>query len=479
MSLSRVRKIETIATEMKVDQQGLNPQLQGYGPVAVLGSINRALAIQIQKLETLVWTANNNLSIRTATGSALDALVIDRLPEGRLEGEKAGGFVVMGRYSPAPNQIVILAGTRVSRPVVGGVSPTIFEVDENTVMETGETSVVVNIRAMEAGEASNAPAYSITGIIDPVPGIESIENPLPISGGEDPETDEELRRRYIYAILLPGRATPTMIVQRLLEIPGVTEAAVDTVGGGDISIIVDTAEGLYGDHQEIEDALYDNVAAGITSRGVLTATIEGEDDFSYELGDSAGGMLYVRSLVPIPGSEIIEVDYLDVLGRTRTASVVIPSATRRGAGFPMVMQHPDDRAIEVSMIRYEGVEAYDILIGLGEWPVLFNLPESVNAIVYIEIRATRTAPETLDDDIQVSVRDYLNSYLIGTDLEYSDVFINAVATNWATKQLFEGIDEVVVCRIVAKDQQISNIGQKIIIDSDERIRSGAVQVTVV
>ncbi|HNR57521.1 MAG TPA: baseplate J/gp47 family protein [Methanothrix sp.] len=479
MSLSRVRKIETIATEMKTDQQGLNPQLQGYGPMAVLGSINRSLAIQIQKLETLVWTANANLSIRTATGAALDALVIDRLPEGRLEGEKAGGFVVMGRYSPAPYQIVIAAGTRVSRPVVGGTSPTLYEVVEETIMEVGESSVVVNVQATEAGEASNAPAYSITGFIDPVPGIESIENPLPISGGEDPETDEELRRRYIYAILLPGRATPTMIVQRLLEIPGVTEAAVDTVGGGDISVIVDTAEGLFGDHDAIDAVLYDNIAAGITSRGVLTAQIKGEEDFVLDLGDSAGGRLYVRALGPIPGSEIIEADYLDVLGRERTATVVIPTATRRGAGFPMTMEESDDRATTVTEIRYEGTEAYDILVGLGEWPALFNLPESVNAIVYVEIRATQTAPATLEEDLQVSIRDYLNSYRIAEDLEYSDVFINAIATNWATKQLFDGIDEILVCRIVAKDQQISNIGQKITIDSDERIRSGAVQVTVI
>lgn len=454
---------------MQLHQQANNPQLRGYGRFQVLGGINRSLAVQVHKMEQLIFQESANLSIRTATGSYLDQLVIDRLPEGRLPGARAGGYVVFYRNQPSTSDVQIPVGTRVARAVETG-DPVLFETIEAATLVAGETAVIVNIRAVEVGIAYNVPTYTITGIYDSLAGIDYVENPLPISGGEDPETDTELRRRYIYAILIPGRATKTMIESHLEDLEGVSEVRVDSIGYGDVEITVDTNEGTHGETATIWQEIRENLAAGVTSRGILAAQVH-SSSYETELGDSAGGELWVRPTVVAINTESWSVTYLDHLGRSRTATVTVPALTPKGKGVKMTLEDPDDRVVKVTDVAYSGPYDYDVMIGLGDWPYLYNLPETVYVTVVVYLRLTETAPEGLTDAIEASIASYVGSYEIGRSIEYSDIVFSAIAYDFVNDEVFEGIEEIVSVDITAKNQTIDSFGQKIIFDSDERAES--------
>ena len=467
------RKVSRIATEMQLYQQAANPNLQGYGRFQVLGTINRSVAVQIRKLEELVFEASANLSIRTAIGEYLDALVVDRLPEGRLPGTRAGGYVTFHRFTPAGEDIEIPAFTEVVRPTEDGSDPIVFRTVEDVVLEAGDTAVVAQIEAVEAGTRGNVPAFSIVAVTDSLVGVDWIENPMPISGGTEPETDSSLRRRYIHAILVPGRATKSLIEQHLLALPTVSEASVAHVGGGDVEIVVDTSEGVLGSTYEIWQAIRENLAAGVTARGVLAATAG--DPSRALLGDSAGGQIWVRPTQHILSLDSLEVTYFDVLGRARTGVCSIPDATPRGAALRMTMEDEDDRAVDIRSVDYDGPYEYELFIGLGEMPYLYNLPEPVLVSVVGQVRVDPTAPVGLLPAIEASVSDFLNQYRIGEAIEYSDVVFKAIGLDSGTGVPFEGVDEIVSCQISAKYQMIDRFGLRIAVDSDERVRAGTVR----
>jgi uncharacterized phage protein gp47/JayE len=483
----RTRTTKQIADEMMVTQRVLNPQLKGYGPFRVLGQINESMAVQIQKLERLIYTMNSNLSIRTATGRHLDALVIDRLPEGRSLGTYSTGFVVFGLTDPVSENVTIPEGTRLSRPVQDG-EPVIFETAETTTIPAGDLQAVCGIRCMERGQRGNVPEYSIVSVVDRIdPLITIVENPLQTSGGADPETDDELRRRYIWKVLVPGRATIPTLSENLAAEEGVSEVGIDNVGQGDLNIIIDSDVGLYGDHEPLSAAIDENVSAGVTARGTKLAEARGSGSHLLGLGTSAGGKLFVRPLDYTTGPDAIELTYIDVLGRYRTGTVTVPALTRRGEGVAVDMESDDDRAGSVSAISYSGDTDYEVFAGLGTWPRLFVLPKHIPVSVFVRLKLHSFAPNDLVTSMENSIRAYLGSYRIGEDIEYSDVLVRCVAVDArettrdrdVAGMPFEGIDELVSVVVGAKFETASQLGQKIVFDPDERVGSVAVSIEVV
>jgi uncharacterized phage protein gp47/JayE len=91
--------------------------------------------------------------------------------------------------------------------------------DENGV-GTGE------IRALEAGTIGNVAANTITVISNPNANITSVTNPEPTSGGQNKETDQEFRERFVLSTAGGGAATIDSIRSALLRTPGVRAAVV-------------------------------------------------------------------------------------------------------------------------------------------------------------------------------------------------------------------------------------------------------------
>ena len=91
--------------------------------------------------------------------------------------------------------------------------------------------------------------------------------------------------------------------------------------------------------------------------------------------------------------------------------------------------------------------------------------------------ATSTAPATLGDNIEDSITDFLNSFTIGKDLEWSDLFFY-IYMDYTSSELITGIDSITTCSLVGDGSTIATPGTTIDIDEDQRIRARTITVNV-
>lgn len=88
----------------------------------------------------------------------------------------------------------IPAGFKFAAPAIGDQPAIEYETKEKYTM--GEDGTVeVQVTAIEAGTKGNVPAGSINIMMTPIKGITSINNPAPITGGAEQESNDELRGR--------------------------------------------------------------------------------------------------------------------------------------------------------------------------------------------------------------------------------------------------------------------------------------------
>ena len=96
-----------------------------------------------------------------------------------------------------------------------------------SIVETtpGANQGVVNCEALTTGP-TQANAGTLTVIVNPVAGLDSVINVTDASVGQDVETDNELRLRRSQTLQVSGASTPEAIRSRLLDLPGVVDAFV-------------------------------------------------------------------------------------------------------------------------------------------------------------------------------------------------------------------------------------------------------------
>jgi len=155
-----------------------------------------------------------------------------------------------------------------------------FTVEDVTIDSTN--SAEVNIEAVEAGEEGNVGAGEITEITNPISGLSSTNNPAPIVGGRDIESDFELRNRFQDSVQGGGASTADAIRASILKLDAVRDALVvenDTTSTVD-GIPPKAFESIVyqGEATEIVETIFDTKAAGIEAYG----------DNSYTVLDSMG-----------------------------------------------------------------------------------------------------------------------------------------------------------------------------------------------
>lgn len=109
----------------------------------------------------------------------------------RRAGTKAQGkLVVTGNIGT-----VIPAGFKFATAETALASNMEFETLEEVELDNGDN--IITVRCTQVGLAGNTPANAVTLMSSPLRGIETINNPQPITGGTDPESDDSLRARII------------------------------------------------------------------------------------------------------------------------------------------------------------------------------------------------------------------------------------------------------------------------------------------
>ncbi len=163
----------------------------------------------------------------------------------------------------------------------GGPTTTSIDITDGTVhwkhLGTGDGAVDVAYEAEDVGPLV-ALADTLSVIETPVGGWSAAVNLLDAELGRDVETDAALRIRRADEVGGQGNATLNAIRRGILAVEDVTACTVfenttlitdgDGVPGKAVEVLVQG-----GDDQEIADALFDEVAAGIETHGTTSMTV--------------------------------------------------------------------------------------------------------------------------------------------------------------------------------------------------------------
>jgi uncharacterized phage protein gp47/JayE len=178
-------------------------------------SIGREYAVLSGQLEK-VYQAG---FLETATGRDLDNIVslVGLTRWGR---DVAEGSVTFSRGTPAPADITISSGTRLT---TGDAPARVFETSATVTLQRGQLSVDAPIQARAAGSDGIVDAGAIVAINRPVLGIDAVSNDEPTAFAAQKESDAALRLRARRALESAGQATVGALLGVLTGLPGVRE----------------------------------------------------------------------------------------------------------------------------------------------------------------------------------------------------------------------------------------------------------------
>ncbi|NOK17269.1 hypothetical protein [Corallococcus carmarthensis] len=263
------------------------------------GSMARTLAEsygrEMATFYAMLELAHRSGYLDTAEGAALDNVVavlgISRARAGRLTGE-----VEFSRNAPAPEDIGIPAGRRVTGMLSESVPLPSFETMEDVVLRRGETRVVAPVQQVQddSDASRDAPPTIDPGKLNvmprPVLGIEAVTNRAPIRRTGQDETDATLRARASTS-LRDGEMGTLEAIAAAVRQQGVQQVTVREPPDAPPGII----EVLVGDPdfehqpdgvQRVERAIRDAKAAGIRVRLGYSRTLYLRPAFQVEPVDT-------------------------------------------------------------------------------------------------------------------------------------------------------------------------------------------------
>ena len=189
--------------------------------VSEVGLRLRVLAGELHRLGASLDWLERQAFPQTATGAQLDLHGAQR-GVARRAASHATGTVSFSRYLPLSFDLVVPQGTVCAtsgEPVVE------YETTQDAVLEAGDLTVNVPVRAVVAGAAGNAAAGYVTTLVSAPTGINYASNQEAITGGRDPEEDDTYRRRVLDSIVRGGSGANAGYYQEIaLAQPGVTLA---------------------------------------------------------------------------------------------------------------------------------------------------------------------------------------------------------------------------------------------------------------
>jgi uncharacterized phage protein gp47/JayE len=133
----------------------------------------------------------------------------------RLPGQAAVGPVTLGKLSPATVQVLYPVGS-VVQTVGGAISyaliadtnqPTFDPVQNAYVLQIGQSSLTATAQAQVSGSAYNVTAGQLAQVATPVPGLDTVTNPEPITNGADAESNPSFRSRFVLFLNSLSKAT--------------------------------------------------------------------------------------------------------------------------------------------------------------------------------------------------------------------------------------------------------------------------------
>lgn len=186
-----------------------------------IGSLLRALAESnagiAQWIQQLIVTLLVTTRASTSSGADLDSWMAD-FGFLRLSAVQASGNVTFSRFT-ATNQALILVGVEVTTTdgtqaftvIADATNANYDPVFSGYVMSPGIAAISVPVMANTAGLAGNAQAGTITVISGSIQFVDTVTNPVTFSNGENAESDQAFRARFVLWIASLSKATKEAI----------------------------------------------------------------------------------------------------------------------------------------------------------------------------------------------------------------------------------------------------------------------------
>jgi len=230
----------------------------------------------------------------------------------------------------------------------------------------GVPQAVVDATCVNTGPIPSF-AFSLTNIVNPVPGLDSIVNTTDGVLGRNIETDTEFRKRRNESLQIAGSATVDAIRAELLQVEGVNQAIVfeNTTFITDVNGLPGKSFAAYvdgGDNQDIADTIFATKPAGIETFGNITEQVT----------DSQGFIHNVEFSRPTPISIWIELDISTGPTFIATAAeiqqLIVDYGNALGIGTDIIVT-PD---LVCALDAIEGITDVEIRIGFAPAPTLDN-----------------------------------------------------------------------------------------------------------
>lgn len=234
-----------------------------------VGSVTRtlveAIVSEIDVLQYTTLQAYLSKTIDNAEGEDLDD-VVSILGVTRGQAEYCTGTVTFSVTEESDVDIEIPAESIVS--TVQTQNGTIYEFAtiNDAILPAGELEIDVDVICTSAGKIHISPG-NVTVISTSILDIAEVTNKNAIYGGEDEETDEELRDRAKDALSSLGKGTMSSIRRAVLDVDGVADVSVydmrSGVGTVDIFVVGNIMPISDSIRKNILDAIEQSKSAGI------------------------------------------------------------------------------------------------------------------------------------------------------------------------------------------------------------------------
>lgn len=308
---SREQIVEDMKLALKNKFNNLN--MTDKNPlIKIIKVVSYPIALYWSALESLY----NNRWISTATDSTLDE-VVQYLGLTRRQGTKAVANVTFSGDDLTFIPEEFLLETVAEKPIQ-------FQTTESGYIGGG--SITLQVEALETGIDGNVAANTITEVVNPISGLDSVTNTDEAQGGGERETDQELRERYYESYDRAGGSTLTAIRANILENTGVTACLMlenYTMSVDENGLPPKSFESIVygGVDAEVIEAIYDKKPAGIESHGNISGTIDDEVGRTHTISFSRAApvdiyisMEIVRgSNFPLDGEEKIKSEIVDYI----------------------------------------------------------------------------------------------------------------------------------------------------------------------
>lgn len=200
----------------------------------------KVLAGEIYNAQVNFEWLKNQMFADTASGEYLDYIAKQRGLK-RKKALKAQGEILFSISQAVDHNIIIPIGTVVA---TDDSSPIRFCTTEEGEISAGNTLVSLYAEAVNPGKSGNVKKNRVTVGVSVPTEIETVRNPVDFSGGEDEETDNELRERIRSTYINQPNGTNKAYYESLaLTVEGIAKASAVARGAGTVNLYVCSSNG--------------------------------------------------------------------------------------------------------------------------------------------------------------------------------------------------------------------------------------------